>query len=445
MTSNIPLTSGQRFSLEQGIEYVQNEVFTYLFPVKKLLEPKIMRKAVDRVVDAHEALRYRFVCVNTDWKQVVSETNNSQSFKYLSIKCNSLQSWEDILELEIEKAHSHINVTNGPLFHIVLFSLQGLDQQKLLIVINHLITDYNSTLLFISEILEAYCQIECGLPPVARSNSASFKEWGKYCQSRLDSGAVYATLNTHFKFKHIELTRLRERENLSLWPCANTKPLNYSHLMTIVDGYTTDKFSQACHTKFNAWVSVGLLAVLSKSLTGSVTDGFMPISLQESGRLVPECKLSLEKTIGYLTYSWVYFLPIDRELNFSELIARVNEIYMNDQMYGMDFEIACSLPELELGTKARKIYESLNPRIWFSYVGTGFHSSRNRGILGNFENLPTPQRYSSTDFSTLGIVAMIIDKKLTIRWEYCLEAFSERQIFEISQRFLHFLTVAAKA
>jgi aryl carrier-like protein len=230
VTGSVPLTPIQHWFFEQKQPDSHHWNQAVLLQVHQALDPVLLQKAVQRLLEHHDALRLRFVNAESGWQQINADFNGMVPFQCLDLSALSpplpnplltkapvskgrepdfycLPPYQggtegglatyatDLPEQQkaaIEEAatelQTSLNLSEGSLVRVALFNLG--DSQRLLIVIHHLAVDGVSWRILLEDLQTAYEQLSRGEAIALPSKTTSFKHWAERLREYAQSEAV---------------------------------------------------------------------------------------------------------------------------------------------------------------------------------------------------------------------------------------------------------------
>ena len=187
VTGSVPLTPIQHWFFEQNQPDSHHWNQAVLLQVQQAIDPVLLQKAVQQLVEHHDALRLRFIEAESGWEQINADFKRMMPFQYLDLSALSLDEHKAAIEEAATEIQSSLNLAEEPLMRVTLFNLG--DSQRLLIVIHHLAVDGVSWRILLEDLQTAYEQLSRGEAIALPSKTTSFKHWAErlreYAQSEV--------------------------------------------------------------------------------------------------------------------------------------------------------------------------------------------------------------------------------------------------------------------
>jgi non-ribosomal peptide synthase protein (TIGR01720 family) len=187
ITGEIPLMPSQRRFFEQDLPRQHHYNQSFLFKVRQPLDPQLLKQAVQQLLIHHDALRLRFVCDGSTWKQIVAEPDARVPFTRIDLSALPEAAQASAFEAAATKLQTSLNLSEGPLMQVALVDLGGHQPNNLLIIVHHLLVDGFSWRILIEDLDTACRQLSHGTPVQLPPKTTSLKHWAErlvqYAQS----------------------------------------------------------------------------------------------------------------------------------------------------------------------------------------------------------------------------------------------------------------------
>ncbi|TBV12878.1 non-ribosomal peptide synthase/polyketide synthase, partial [Stutzerimonas kirkiae] len=173
VTGEMPLTPIQRsfFEVEVPERYHWNQS-VLLKPAERLV-PERLGAALNVLVEHHDALRLRFTEKERNWTARFEGKSDGELLWQRDLS--------DIGGLEVlcNEAQASLSLEQGPLLRALLVNLPK-GQQRLLLVIHHLVVDGISWRIVLEDLQTAYQQLSQGRGPELPSKTSSLQTWAEH-------------------------------------------------------------------------------------------------------------------------------------------------------------------------------------------------------------------------------------------------------------------------
>ncbi|WP_315833219.1 non-ribosomal peptide synthetase [Bradyrhizobium prioriisuperbiae] len=325
-----------------------------------LLEPRtrldwaMLGRALEAVVDHHDALRLRF-----------TETNGAWSAEYRAAPAVSELLWlreriTDATEVTAVASLAQASLSlSGPLLRAVGMDLVD-GSQRLLVVIHHLVIDGVSWRVLLEDVAAAYGQLASGATAVALPpKSQSFASWG----ARLQTFATTEELAA-------ELPYWQERRSNIQLSCDGDhdgvdRVADADEVSLVIDAALTSRLLKDTPSAYRTQVNDLLLAALARSLRQWAGLDELPIELEGHGREDVFAGAEIARTVGWFTTAFPVKLS-GGALDDAELIKTVKEELRSIPGRGLGYGVLRYLGSDEQRAALAAIDD---PRIVFNYLG----------------------------------------------------------------------------
>jgi FkbH-like protein/non-ribosomal peptide synthase protein (TIGR01720 family) len=386
-----------------------------------MLDPILWRRAVEFLLVYHDMLRARFVQDETGLREFVAVPDAIVPFTLVDLSSTLEGEQRAILELCAGKFQTSLNLSEGPILQVVLFTLGQGKPGRLLFIVHHQVTDAFSLSVLLEDLYTVYGQLSCGDVIHVRPKTTSYKQWIECWVAHAQSA----------KF-HQELDNL-----LSLpWSKAVPLPLDYpagksvSTMATLheVTARLSPEETALLLQKVQANSKIQLIEMLLTALVYTLSDwvGWHPMAVDvvHHGRETCFDDVDLTRTVGLCIYNINTLFDLEYADMPNSIVPLVKEQFrrVNHIMLGCagdrsTFEANEYTEPWE--TIAAKMKGIPRADVCFNYHGqinvSSVHSSQFRpapepiGATGPGQNLETRPFYCS------GIIS---DGQFELSWRY---------------------------
>ncbi|KAE8835987.1 hypothetical protein HRS9139_04085 [Pyrenophora teres f. teres] len=266
--------------------------------ISRYMEPAIVKRAFDSIVETHSMLRARFFESNTgQWQQLVKpETDGSYAFK-----THILPTTSAAVSI-VSDTQKSFNIQEGPVFAVDLFDIQG--EQILFLAAHHLVIDVVSWGILLGDLEEllvpgARTVLQKGLP---------FRNW---CEMQT-AHALEASQQEHVRKQPLVVQPL----NLAYWGM-HARPNVYGDVER--DEFTINKNISSMVVDNHYILRTDMVDILLAAILHSFSRVFInrkaPTIFNEShGRETWESsRVDLSRTVGWFTTLYPVTVPISEE------------------------------------------------------------------------------------------------------------------------------------
>ncbi|MEA5452797.1 amino acid adenylation domain-containing protein [Leptolyngbya sp. CCNP1308] len=265
-----------------------------LLTAREPLDPALLERALNHLVQHHDALRLRFQPEANSWQAVHADDAP------LVLSIIDGQTWaEDELETQIaahgEALQTSLNITTGPLMGAAWFDLGPSRPARLLLVIHHLVVDGVSWRILLEDLQTVYRQLQQQEPVALPPKTTAFQQWGEYLETYSRSAEL----------------GLRSPDWQHFNSAAATLPLDFLNgLNTIASAQTltlslgaeeTEALLRQVPQAYQSQINDVLLTALVQGLAPWTGRSSLLLELEHHGRDDFEGVLDLSRTVGWFT------------------------------------------------------------------------------------------------------------------------------------------------
>jgi len=172
-----PLVRGETNSLPliRGLGWGQR------YGCQRSISPDLLKQAVQKLMEHHDALRLRFTSTQSGWQQVNAGLDAVEAvpFSYIDLSGVPAAERERILERTASELQASLNLAEGLILRVALFDFGDNQPNRLLIVIHHLAVDGISWRILLEDLQQIYQQLSQGKAVQLPPKTFSFKQWSE--------------------------------------------------------------------------------------------------------------------------------------------------------------------------------------------------------------------------------------------------------------------------
>ncbi|GLH79079.1 hypothetical protein SSBR45G_39880 [Bradyrhizobium sp. SSBR45G] len=320
---------------------------------RQRLDWEMARRAVTAVVDHHDALRLRFARTVGAWSaEHAPAPDVSELFRTTELADAAA------VTAYAGEVQASLSLTHGPLLRVVGMNLPD-GEQRLLIVIHHLVVDGVSWRVLLEDIAAAYGQLAGGsaavtLPP----KTSAYAQWGAALHAYASSAELAAELD-HWSSLRGASDQPGDEDH-----CADTIA-DADEVQLAIDPEVTSRLLGPAHGAYRTQVNDLLLAALARALWQWSHLEHVVIELEGHGREDIGAELDLSRTVGWFTSAFPVRLAAGSQ-QAATLIKATKEMLRSIPHRGLGYGIL-----RHLGSDAQRavLAETDEPRIGFNYLG----------------------------------------------------------------------------
>ena len=422
----VPLTPIQQWFFEQVREEPHHFNLSFLLEVAPGVEPALLRRAFQHLVDHHDALRLRFVAEETGWRQHQGLPGEEVSFSVVE------PGGAETLESTAAALQSSLELSRGPLLRATLFKAGDGTRDRLLVVIHHLVVDTFSWRILLQDLVTAYQQLSSGEPIRLPAKSTSFQRWS---QRLLAEG-----------------TRLA-RASLPYWlapsppgvdallpvdfPTEDRRPtMGSSAIVTVgLSKEETHALLRQTPRAYNTRINDQLLTALVRGFSRWSGAHALRIDLEGHGREELMAGVDVSRTVGWFTTVFPVVLTRQERESPGETLKRVKEQLRQLPNRGMDHGLLRYLSE-EPSIRA-SLKDQPRPQVSFNYLGQENDSAADASPFWEVEGSKGPEHSPRGRRPYLLTVVVRVKKGvLQTQWLYGTDVHRPSTIEHLAHLFL---------
>jgi non-ribosomal peptide synthase protein (TIGR01720 family) len=260
------------------------------------IDQKSLAEAIQQVAGWHDALRLRFYRRRDgQWEQRYAEGGEAvYSFSSLDLSQMGEQEQSTVIAEAATRLQQSLDLQHGPLFRAAYFQLRN-GQNRLLLILHHLVVDGVSWRIFLEDLQQAYWQLRRHEKVTAPVRSSSYQRWA----GLLEEYAQTEQLTRELKFWTRE-----ELGRAGGLKCDHHGPNTLESEAMVTGGLSPDETQallQLVPKAFTSRVEEALLAALAEALCAWTDGKTICIEMEGHGREHIVGEVDLSATLGWFT------------------------------------------------------------------------------------------------------------------------------------------------
>ncbi|QWA30646.1 non-ribosomal peptide synthetase [Pseudomonas sp. RC3H12] len=420
VSGSMPLLPIQARFFETAIPERQHWNQALLLKPTQALGADHLQGALQALVAQHDALRLRF----TQGEAWQAEFQPTKADDILWVRQLS-----DLAELPAlaEQAQRSLDLAQGPLLRALLVELPE-GQQRLLLVIHHLVVDGVSWRVLLEDLQLAYTALAAGKAVTLAAKSSSLKAWAERLGAYVRSPELLAEAEHWLRGLEAAGGEL---------PCDNPAGAqttrHVAHASSRLDATLTRKLLQVAPAAYRTQVNDLLLAALSRVLCDWTREDSVLIQLEGHGRedLFPE--LDLSRTVGW--FSSLFPVRLAPAQGLGEGLCAIKEQLRSVPNKGIGYGVLRYLGEPDLRERLAALPQ---PRVTFNYLGQfdgSFAEVEGALFTPASEGSGATQDLDSPLGNWLGINGQVYQGELELDWSFSREVFHPGTIEALARRY----------
>lgn len=318
-TGTVALTPIQQWFFERNLVELHHYNQSMLLEPRERLDRETLQQALRHVVAHHDALQFRFAQLPTGWQQRAG-SDGEAPFENVDLSAYSRDEQDRRLLAIATAQQARLDVSNGPLFRVVLFDRGQLRPQRLLIVIHHLVVDGVSWRIIIEDLEMVYRQLRSAASMQLPPKTMSFQQWGKrlreYAQGREQRSELPAWVTETAR----EEARLPSDGPGGPNTVSSAREVNVS-----LSQEETAALLQDVSSAYNTHIDDALLTSLIQAVRQWTGQSSLWITLEGHGREPIFDDIDLSRTVGWFTSLHPVRLDVQDTADIGLALIRVKE------------------------------------------------------------------------------------------------------------------------
>lgn len=320
VTGSVPLSPIQEWFFENVVADQHHWNQAVLLATRHDLKPNLLETAVNHLVSHHDALRLRFEKTGSGWQQtsVVPEG----VLRLVRIDVSTLADSHAVAAIERASAslQKSLNLTDGPLLRLALFSLGPNRGDRALILIHHLAVDGVSWRILLEDLQTVYQYLERGEAMKLLPKTTSFQYWSQ----KLTLHAQSSELQQELSYWLSEASPEARSKGVNLpidYPSGENTVASARVVTSTLDADETLALIQEVPAAFHTQINDVLLTALMLAV-GSRT---LLVDLEGHGREELFEEVDLSRTVGWFTSLYPVYLDLRSTHARAEKLKAVKE------------------------------------------------------------------------------------------------------------------------
>ncbi|MBA1231552.1 amino acid adenylation domain-containing protein [Pseudomonas viridiflava] len=275
------------------------------------LEATLLQHALTALIEQHDALRLGFAQQDGQWHATFGALNTRDL-----LWTHELDAAERLTEL-VDEAQRSLDLKNGPLLRAVLVNLPH-NEQRLLLVIHHLVVDGVSWRVLLEDLQQAYQALSTGQPVTLPSKTNSLKAWAEHLHGHAHSAALERELS----WWQSQLQDASDELPLD-HPHAGQQQKHATSVVTQLDTEQTRQLLQDAPAAYRTQINDLLLTALVRVISRWTQRSDVLIRLEGHGREDLFDALDITRTVGW--FSNLYPVRLSAQDALSDSVMTIKE------------------------------------------------------------------------------------------------------------------------
>ncbi|MDF0674711.1 MAG: amino acid adenylation domain-containing protein [Nitrospira sp.] len=427
VTGEAPLTPIQRAFFELPLVNPHHWNQSVLLEAKEPLAESALETAVAALIAHHDALRLRFVQTDGGWRQSHAPIPQGPLVRRVNLAALSDSERCASFEAQATQWQGSLNISEGPLLHVVWFEMGDGSSDRLLIAVHHLAVDGVSWRIFLEDLQTLYRQAVENRPIPLAPKTTSFRQWAerlrRYAETEVTkdpSSAVWLTTEG-------ERSIVLPVDD----PTGSDREAASETLTVSLDERDTQALLHDISAAYGTQINDALLTALVQTLGRWIGLDRVTIDLEGHGRedLFPE--LDISRTVGWFTSVFPVTLDLTHSDSPGEALKTVKEQLRKIPGRGVGYGIVRYLTKH--GLEAAGARPAPRVPVGFNYLGQfdAVATEESSFVLstesvGKEHDPRNPMEYE------LDINASVVNGCLEVMWTYSRERYRSGTITSLA-------------
>jgi len=410
VTGPVPLTPIQHWFFEQRIPDPHHFNQSLMLELKERLDPEVLSRVVDILLEHHDALRMRFHLEGESWIQENSASESNTPFTLIELGQLPESVKRAAIEQAASQAQSSLDLNDGPLMRVVLIDLGESAAARLLLASHHLVVDGVSWRVLLEDLNRAYENLSQGKEASLGPKTTSFKDWA-------ESLVEYARSEEMKEDSRYWSERSRARVARAPADYLGGRNLVNSGRVTTVSlsEQETRTLLTSVGNAYRTQIQEVLLCAVAEALSQWTGGERVKIEMEGHGREEIIEGIELTRTIGWFTSVYPLVLDVKRG-GLGEKLKSVKEQMRSVPRRGIGYGILRYLsPDDSVSSLLKQQGDS---EVVFNYLGR-LDEVLNETVFAPAAELPGPNRsLAGARRYLIDISASVTEGRLHLHWTY---------------------------
>lgn len=412
VTGNVPLTPIQHWFFEQQLVESHHWNQTMLLEGWQTVKPALLQKALAALLVQHDALRMRFVYGPDGWRQENAACGEDTPFEVIDLSSFSEEEQGQRLKQAEAEIQASLNLSDGPLLRMVLFTLGKRRPDRIVIAVHHLVVDSVSWRILLEDLQTAYQQLAQGQPIRLTPKTTSFKRYAEQLVTYADSEEIAREIPYWSEITRRSVTPLPldNPDGLAQNTEGSARTISYA-----LDEQETHLLLQKVPEAYHTQINDVLLTALVQTFEEWMGQPFLLLDMEGHGREDMPEQGDVSHTVGWFTSLFPVLLDIEQRQGPGDALRHVKEQLRHIPNHGFGYGVLRYLHSQD----ELRIRLQHQAQISFNYLGQ-FDSKHTTNTLfgrlreaSGFTRSPRAQRRYLLD-----IGGAVVDGILTMQWSF---------------------------
>jgi amino acid adenylation domain-containing protein/non-ribosomal peptide synthase protein (TIGR01720 family) len=424
----VPLSPIQQWFFEQDVRDAHHWNLSLLFEVREPLDPALLSRVMDRLVDHHDALRLRFDRTAEGWRQGYGRAAGAAPVHRVDVSALPEPSLRRAVTACAARVQASLDLSRGPLVRAVLLD-GGPQPSRLLLVVHHLLVDGVSWRVLLDDLVTAYRQLERGVEIRLPAKTTSYGAWSRRLVEHARSDAVGSQLDAWLDLLPPTVPALPlDRES-----GANTMAATRT-VSRVLSAEETRALVEELPAVFRSEINDVLLAALVRAFWRWTGEPSLLIDLEGHGREPIADDVDVSRTVGWMTSIYPVWLELVSESDPVATLKAVKQRLRSVPDRGLTYGLLRYLSPLPQPAEALRRSQ---PQVIFNYLGRLDRSGPVDSPLHLAPESKGPERSpASRRQHLLEVSGRVAGGRLDVSWSYSRELYDAATVNRLAEGFM---------
>ncbi len=336
LTGPAPLAPIQSWFFDTIREDVHHFNQAVLLAPRESIDPARLKRAVDKLLSHHDALRLRFEKASAGWRQEFASYHPAEVdevFAVADLTKSSDGDLEAAIQDRMARAHASIDLAFGPLLRVVWFDTAG-RRDRLLITIHHLAVDGVSWRILLGDLLLGYRQSEKPAPIQLPPKTSSFRAWTERLVRHAATDSAAAELGFWRRVVQSPSDALPRDITDGVNDVASTETIRVS-----LDAGQTSELLRDAPAAYGANIQELLLTALARTVTRRTGRHHLTLHVESHGRENLFNDIDHAQTVGWFTALYPLYIELQPDAGIGRAVAAVKLQHRETPNHGLGYNL----------------------------------------------------------------------------------------------------------
>ncbi|WP_299135878.1 non-ribosomal peptide synthetase [uncultured Tenacibaculum sp.] len=417
----------QLYFKDEYVESVANNQ-SVLVSVDKSIKPSSIQKALELLMEHHDALRFQYQQIDTSWNQ--SYGNDKGVLEKVNLSNIDLGKLPESITKTCELYQESLAINSGKVFKMVLIKTpEGEEKNRLFMVGHHLVIDGVSWRILLSDLSRIVDGLEQGKTLNLGVKGNSYREWGlalqEYVTKKTIASQVGYWSKIHTSYKTLPVDKKTVAKNL------------YSDVVEyqmILDEENTSLLLQEINQAYGTTINDVLLGCLGLTISKWSNNEEVIIGIEGHGREEVSEGVDVNTTIGWFTTLYPVCLSMKKEMSLGDVLTSTKENLRRIPNKGLGFGL---LKYMHPSQEIRNRLSAVQWDIVFNYLGQLDNAIETNSWITEATEFQGNEIGGSTPFNNkLEINGGVKNGKLQLSWSYSSKEYDVETIVELANSYV---------